>query len=116
MSQSPHPQPNEGTQRLVNGKYYPMWQSLVDGKKFIGGTLTQFDMGMRDEDVIEDIALEPNGEDSAKVVFYLENDDDPVWFDVSLGGISGNPTGEDGLCISVTYMGQWILKEPTNAK
>lgn len=106
------------SEQLVNGKHYPMWQSLVDGKSiWIGGRVFNFDMGLKAEATLTDIKLEPNGTDSAKVVFYTAEDPDEPWcFDVSVGGIGSNYTGEPGLCISTAYCGSFVLQEPTEAK
>lgn len=96
----------------VNGKFYPFWGDLVEKKEaFIGGTLVEYDMGMTGETVIEDIELEPNGEESA--FFRIVGKDFNCGFDVRYGGIQA---GEKGWLTFATQFGHVfkIQKEADN--
>lgn len=89
---------------LINGKYYPLWQQLIDKKDFfIDGILEDYGddadraMGLVGAEnpaitTITDITLEPNGKESA--MFTVHGNDFSCSFDVQHGGISGN--GEIG--------------------
>lgn len=101
------------TENIVNGKYYPMWQSLVDKKsEYVGGKIFNYDMGMKAESVIADMGIRPNGKDSAYV--FVEDTDGEEWgWDVRIAGVIGNNTDEPGLAISGTYVGVFVLQKPT---
>lgn len=90
--------------KLVNGKYYPLWQQFVDKKdRFIGGTLEDHDMGMTASTTVTDVRLEPNGEDSA--CFEIDGEDFGCGFDVRYGGIG---TGEPGWLTFHGYGSHWF--------
>ena len=51
---------------IINGRVYPMWSQFVEKKsEWIGGTLYDIDMGVKNKTTITDIELIPNGDDSA---------------------------------------------------
>ena len=92
----------------VNGKVYPMWGQFVQKKdKFIGGTLENYDMGMRENTEITDIILKPNGTDSA--YFMVGGKNFSCGGDVSVLGIIG---GEPGWLTFHGYGGHiWRIKK-----
>lgn len=70
--------------KLINGKYYPLWQQFVDKKhKWIGGTVIEHGYGSTN---IIDITLSPNGEHSA--YFRIEGETFSCGFDVKIGSLS----------------------------
>ena len=105
----------ENPDKLVNGKYYPMWSQFVNGKdKFIGGVLEDLeDIGhgtMRTE--VSDVELVPNGDNSA--FFQVCGQDFSCGFDVEVGGIAG---GEDGWLTFCGYGGHtWRIKPKKEPK
>ena len=79
-------------EKLVNGKFYPLWSQFVDRKEeWIGGILQDFDNWFPDDrgniTTIKDITLKPNGEDSA--FFSVIGEAFSCGFDVQYGGIPG---------------------------
>jgi hypothetical protein len=102
----------------VNGKVYPMWGQFVAKKEqFIGGILQDSGdsmdrrMGLpAGETVITDIALRPNGVDSA--FFEVVGKDFTCGFDVGHGGVTA---GEEGWITFSGYGGHtWRIKEKSN--
>ena len=102
------------TEITVNGKYYPMWQGIIDKKeRFIGRKLIDkgdsFErlMGSKAmETPIVDISLKPNGEDSA--FFTVHGIDFNCGFDVQVGGIVA---GDEGYLTFSGYGGHVFMIE-----
>ena len=103
--------------RYVNGKYYPVWQGLVNGKAlYIGGKLTDFGDAFDKslslnvmETTIKDMELRPNGESSA--FFAVIGEDFTCGFDVKVGSISPYGPG-----MGMTFEGygghEWHIQRP----
>ena len=92
---------------LVNGKEYPMWNSLVEQKeKFIGGIMVEHDICGEFKTVIKDIRLEPNGEESAMI--WVDGEEWSMSCDVKCGGIGAH---NGALSISASFGGTWELHE-----
>ena len=80
----------------VNGREYPMWSQFVESKQeWIGGELVEYDMGCRMETVITDVALSPNGDESAFMEFCGE--EFTCGGDVKYLGISGELNDINGI-------------------
>ena len=100
----------------VNGKKYPLWGQFVGRKQeFIGGVLEDFGdkwdrtmygcEGARTK--ITDVALIPNGKDSA--FFSVAGEDFTCGFDVRSGGITD---GAEGWLTFSGYGGHiWRIQE-----
>lgn len=102
---------------VVNGKHYPMWSSVID-KKANFKRVVNIDMGLVAAADLRDIRLEPNGKDSAMVVFAVHwKGQDTEWgVDVQYAGIAANTTSHKGLCISTTFTGSFILQTEEDIK
>jgi len=84
-----------GSEKLVNGKYYPLWQQFVDKKHlWIGGTLCCQE---GTPTTITDVFLEPNGDNSA--TFGFKGTSYNCSFDVNYGGLCNRTEGPKE-CIS----------------
>jgi hypothetical protein len=100
----------------INGRYYPMWQGIIDKKQtFIGGIIQDFGDSMDRKifgeggvkTIITDITLEPNGEDSA--YFSVNGKDFSCGGDVEHLGITA---GEEGWLTFSGYGGHsWRICE-----
>jgi hypothetical protein len=94
---------------IINGKTYPMWNSIVDARhELIGGTLTEIDniTGSASTKII-DIRLLPNGTDSAMI--EIEGEEFTASCDVRYCGIAGG----NGLTIRTNFGTEWNLKKAT---
>jgi hypothetical protein len=98
----------EGYGMIVNGREYPMWSQFVEKKEqWIGGILEDFGdsmdghIGLPKGNIITDIQLKPNGEDSA--YFEVNGTEYDCGGDVQHLGISGR--GEEGWLTFSGFMG-----------
>jgi len=104
-------------EKLVNGKFYPLWSQFVDRKEeWIGGILQDldgFDVYLATDNqpittIITDIVLRPNGETSA--FFSVIGEDYSCGFSVAYGGIGGGQ--EEGWLTFSGYGGhKWRIKQ-----
>lgn len=96
---------------VVNGKYYPMWSGLIDGKKRYV-RIVNIDAGNVGVAKLLDIRLEPSGKDNAFLTFDVEykGKRDEWGSTVDWIGIVGNDTTYKGLCLDATYTGKFILQ------
>ena len=102
----------------VNGKEYPLWSQFAERKRqWVGGVLSDsgdgFDRRMGYEGAtttITDIALLPNGDESA--FFEVIGEEFSCGFDVAHGGIAGAQDG-DGWLVFSGYAGhKFKIKKP----
>ena len=89
----------------INGKTYPLWQQFLDQREdWIGGTITNEDMGETLTTEITDVILEANG---PSAMFGFNGKDFNFVFGVKYGGISGDHKGK-GIKFSTPYVGTCI--------
>ena len=95
----------------INGKVYPMWSQFCGpNTKWVGGLIYDHDMGDCIKKPLKEIRLEPNGNESAMLVFDI-GESDPWFSDVkAIGRIEGKgPNG--GLLLGRTYGGHFEIVE-----
>jgi hypothetical protein len=96
---------------LVNGRYYPMWQGLIERKEqFV--QIINVDMGATARAKLLDIRLEPSGSDMAIVTFdvVFEGEKSQWGATVDHLGITANNTEFKGLCLSSPFVGEFVLQ------
>lgn len=100
---------------IVNGKKYEFWGQFVeDAKRWLGGTLTDYDteFGGPHKTKITSIDLKPNGEESA--MFSVSGEDFGCGCDVkSLGFCLVDQTDDDKEVVFRGYGEHtWSIREP----
>lgn len=96
---------------VINGKYYPMWSGVID-KKTQWKKIINIDGGKVAEATLHDIRLEPNGDDSAVVMFDVTYEGKRTEWGADVGtiGVTGNNTGHQGLCFHTQHAGVFVLQ------
>ena len=98
--------------RLVNGKHYPMWEQVVN-KDWVRVIDSEYSDEIME---LESVTLEPNGDDSAKIVFKGKyRGEDEEWFtDVSAAYVGSSH--HKGFAIGRMYGGTFILQNKEHLK